>query len=87
VALWGLHMALTQGLFSALIADVAPTERRGTAFGIYNLAGGIALLLASVGAGALWSRFGPAATFLGGAPVFDLVLAGLWLAPRSVREG
>ncbi len=87
VALWGLHMALTQGLFSALIADVAPTERRGTAFGIYNLAGGIALLLASVGAGALWSRFGPAATFLGGATVCGLVLAGLWLVPRSVREG
>jgi MFS family permease len=83
VALWGLHMALTQGLFSAMIADVAPPTLRGTAFGVYNLAGGIALLVASLGAGALWSRFGPAMAFLAGAGVCAVVLAGLWLAPRT----
>ena len=83
VALWGLHMALTQGLFSAMIADAAPKALRGTAFGIYNLAGGVALLLASLGAGLLWTTLGPAAAFLGGAVVCVLVLAGLGLAPRS----
>jgi MFS family permease len=83
VALWGLHMALTQGLFSAMIADVAPPPLRGTAFGVYNLAGGIALLVASLGAGALWSRFGPAMAFRAGAGVCAVVLAGLWLAPRA----
>ena len=85
VALWGLHMALTQGLFSAMIADVAPPALRGTAFGVYNLAGGVALLVASLGAGALWSRFGPGAAFLAGAAVCVTVLAGLWLAPREDR--
>ena len=83
VALWGLHMALTQGLFSAMIADVAPPTLRGTAFGVYNLAGGLALLVASLGAGVLWTRFGPAAAFLAGAGVCTTVLAGLWLAPRG----
>lgn len=55
-ALWGLHMALTQGLLSKLVADTAPTELRGTAFGIFNLMSGGALLLASVIAGLLWSE-------------------------------
>jgi MFS family permease len=63
IALWGLHMALTQGIFAALIADLAPERLRGTAFGILNFAGGGAGLLASVIAGALWTLAGPAATF------------------------
>ena len=67
VALWGLHMGLTQGLLSAMVADTAPAELRGTAFGLFNLAGGIAVLLASIGAGALWDGYGPAATFTAGA--------------------
>lgn len=63
IALWGLHMALTQGIFAALIADLAPERLRGTAFGILNFVGGGAGLLASVIAGVLWTLAGPAATF------------------------
>ncbi len=77
VALWGLHMGLTQGLLSAMVADTAPAELRGTAFGLFNLAGGIAVLVASVGAGALWDSYGPAATFTAGAIVTAIGLAGL----------
>jgi len=80
-ALWGLHMALTQGLLAALVADAAPEELRGTAFGLFNLMTGVAVLLASVVAGLLWSRFGAPATFLAGAVFALLALIGL-LAPR-----
>ena len=73
----GLHMGLTQGLFAKLVADTAPVELRGTAFGIFNVAGGCALLLASVIAGALWSTFGAPATFLAGAAFAMLALLGL----------
>jgi MFS family permease len=66
-ALWGLHMAFTQGLLSKLVADTAPAELVGTAFGIFNVVSGGALLLASVIAGSLWSFFGAPATFLAGA--------------------
>jgi MFS family permease len=77
VALWGLHMGFTQGLFSALVADAAPPELRGTAFGYFNLLTGLAMLAASVIAGALWDAYGPAGTFLAGL-VFALVaLSGL----------
>lgn len=64
VVLWGLHMGLTQGLLATLVADTAPAELRGTAFGVFNLITGVALLLASVVAGALWDVAGPQATFL-----------------------
>lgn len=64
---WGLHMGLTQGLIATLIADTAPADLRGTAFGLFNLAAGIATLLASVIAGVLWDRSGPAMTFVAGA--------------------
>jgi MFS family permease len=67
VALWGLHMGMTQGLLAALVADVAPAALRGTAFGLFHLVSGIALLLASVIAGALWELVGAPATFLAGA--------------------
>ena len=67
VALWGLHMGFTQGLLAALVADTASAEQRGTAFGVFNLMTGIALLAASVLAGVLWDRGGPALTFLAGA--------------------
>jgi MFS family permease len=76
-ALWGLHMGLTQGLFAKLVADTAPAELRGTAFGIFNVAGGCALLLASVIAGILWSTLGAPATFLAGAAFAILALLGL----------
>jgi MFS family permease len=63
-ALWGLHMGLTEGIFAAMVADAAPAELRGTAFGVFNLLRGVLLLFASVIAGLLWDRVGPAATFL-----------------------
>ena len=79
VALWGLHMGLTQGLLATLIADTAPPELRGTAYGMFNLMGGLALLAASILAGALWEEFGPQATFLAGASLTAIALAGLGL--------
>jgi MFS family permease len=72
VALWGLHMGLTQGLLASLVADTAPEDLRGTAFGMFNLVGGIATLIASIVAGALWNVVGPLGTFLAGA-VFTLL--------------
>jgi MFS family permease len=76
-ALWGLHLALTQGLLSALVAAVAPADLRGTAFGVFNLACGLALLVASALAGWLWDAAGPSATFLAGAAFTALAYAGL----------
>ena len=78
-ALWGLHMALTQGLLAKLVADTASADLRGSAFGIFNLVSGIALLLASVLAGALWSEFGPPATFVAGAVFAAIAASGLLL--------
>jgi len=66
-ALWGMHMGLTQGLLAALVAATAPVDMRGTAFGVFNLVCGVALLAASVLAGWLWDTFGPAFTFYAGA--------------------
>jgi MFS family permease len=83
VALWGLHMGLTQGLLAALVADAAPAALRGSAFGVYNLLGGLALLLASFGAGALWDAYGPAAAFTAGGGFAAAALAGLLLLPRG----
>jgi MFS family permease len=67
VGLWGLYLGFSQGLLSALVADTAPEDLRGTAFGLFNLVTGMALLIASVLAGWLWQAFGPTATFLAGA--------------------
>jgi MFS family permease len=88
VILWGAHMGFTQGLLATLIADSAPAELRGTAYGIFNLFGGVALLAASVVAGALWDATGSRGTFLVGAAITTLALAGLVairhrLRPRS----
>lgn len=77
VVLWGLHMGLTQGLLAALVADTAPAELRGTAYGFFNLAGGVAMLAASIIAGALWDIAGPQGTFLAGAGFALVALAGL----------
>lgn len=76
IALWGAHMALTQGLFSKLIAENSPADLVGTAFGAFNLATGLAALFASAIAGLLWSQFGPTATFLAGGG-FALAAAAL----------
>jgi MFS family permease len=85
VVIWGLHMGFTQGLLATLVADSAPVELRGTAFGVFNFASGIAMLVASVIAGALWDTFGPAATFAVGAVVTAAALAGL-VAARARRH-
>ena len=82
VAFWGLHLALTQGLLAALVADAAPADLRGSAFGIFNFAGGACLLAASVIAGQLWDRVGPAATFLTGAGFTALALIGIAIVSR-----
>ena len=79
VAFWGLHMAFTQGLLAKLVADTAPGELRGTAFGVFNLVSGGALLLASIIAGALWSIYGASATFIAGASFAALSAMGLLL--------
>ena len=83
-ALWGLHMGLTQGLLSKLVADASPAELRGTAFGAFNLVSGGAVLLASVVAGMLWSAFGPALTFVAGAAF--ATLAALLLSAYQSRS-
>ena len=67
IALWGLHMGLTQGLLSAMVADAAPADLRGTAFGIYSLVSGAVVLIASALAGYLWDVEGSRATFMAGA--------------------
>lgn len=86
VALWGLHMGFTQGLLATLVADTAPPELRGTAFGMFNLLSGLSLMVASVLAGELWERSGPQGTFLAGAVLTGLALAGLAAARRIAPE-
>jgi MFS family permease len=83
-ALWGVHMGLTQGVFSALVAAAAPEDLRGTAFGVFNLVSGIALLLASVLAGWLWQGYGPGFTFYAGA-AFSILAWGTLLAGPKRR--
>lgn len=81
-ALWGLHMGLTQGLLSAMIADNARQDLRGTAFGIFSLASGVATLLASIFAGWLWEGFGAPATFIAGAAIAAVALIGFYVLRR-----
>jgi MFS family permease len=84
IVLWGLHLAATQGLLSRLIADSAPADLRGTAFGAFNLVTGLCLLPASLIAGGLWDRYGPQATFVVGAILAGVALSGfLWLNRRA----
>ncbi len=86
IVFWGLHMALTQGLFASLVADTAPENLRGTAFGVFNFAGGIAMLVASVLAGGVWDAYGPLATFLMGAGFATVALIGLGLAGEGIGK-
>jgi MFS family permease len=79
VGLWGLHMGLTQGLLSALVADAAPSELRGTAFGVFSLICGVMMVVASGLAGYLWEGFGAYTTFLAGAAFATLALFALFL--------
>ena len=84
VALWGLHMGMTQGLLATMVAGTAPTHLRGTAFGFFNLVSGVAMLIASVLAGLLWDKLGAATTFYTGA-AFSIV-ALVMLMPRRRRH-
>jgi MFS family permease len=77
VALWGVHMGLTQGLLATMVADTAPADLRGTAYGFFNLMSGLSMLVASGVAGWLWDRHGAATTFYGGAIFASMALAGL----------
>jgi MFS family permease len=85
VILWGLHMGLTQGLLAALVADTAPEELRGTAYGMFNLITGLALLAASLIAGELWDVIGPKGTFLAGAIFASMSVAALLWTRRTVE--
>lgn len=85
IALWGLHMAMTQGLLATLVAQTAPADLRGTAFGFFNLVSGAALLVASGLAGLLWDVWGPGTTFIAGAVLALGALALLGLRPRTAR--
>jgi MFS family permease len=84
-ALWGAHMALTQGIFSRMIADSAPEKLRATSFGAFYFVTGIGALLASLGAGWLWDRQGASATFLTSAGIAGVALAMLSLLPEERR--
>ena len=77
VGLWGAYLGLTQGLLSALVADTAPDDLRGTAFGMFNLLTGGSLLIASLLAGWLWDAYGPSATFAAGAAFSAVAVVGL----------
>ncbi|MFN7183338.1 MAG: MFS transporter [Thermomonas haemolytica] len=87
VALWGIHMGMTQGLLATMVAERAPADLRGTAFGMFNLVSGGALLVASVLAGLLWDRFGAAATFHAGAAFGLLALLGLLAGALRRQDG
>lgn len=81
VALWGIHMGITQGLLATMVADIAPAELRGTAFGLFNLMSGLAMLLAGLIAGWMWDRHGAASTFHAGALFSVLALCGVAAFP------
>jgi MFS family permease len=79
VGLWGLHMGMTQGLLAALVAETTPPAFRGTAFGMFHLVTGLAMLAASVIAGLLWQAIGPSATFFAGAAFTTIGLFGAFV--------
>jgi MFS family permease len=82
-AIWGLHYGFSEGLFSALIADHAPEDLRGTAFGVYNFVTGLALLVASLVAGGAWAAYGPTTTFLIGGGFGLAALVALQFTPKG----
>jgi MFS family permease len=82
VALWGVHMGITQGLLARMVADTAPADLRGTAYGFFNLMSGLAMLLASVVAGLLWDKLGASFTFYAGT-CFCLITLTVLLARAS----
>jgi MFS family permease len=82
ITLWGLHMGIAQGLLARMVADTAPAELRGTAYGFFNLVSGMAMLVASVLAGLLWDRFGASQTFIAGAAFSGLALLAILFRGR-----
>jgi MFS family permease len=86
VALWGLHMGMTQGLLAAIVTDAAPTDLRGTAFGFFNLLSGLSMLIASALAGLLWDRLGASSTFSAGAFFCVLGLVGIAFKARMCQR-
>ncbi len=85
ISLWGLHLGITQGLLATMVADVAPADLRGTAYGFFNLISGVAMLLASVLAGLLWDNFGAPFTFIAGAVFSALALAAMLFRRQPSR--
>jgi MFS family permease len=83
ITLWGLHLGITQGLLATMVADTAPADLRGTAYGFFNLVSGVAMLFASVLAGFLWDAFGADRTFIAGAAFSALALAAILLRSRT----
>ena len=91
VALWGLHMGISQGLLATMVAQTAPDHLRGTAFGIFSLGSGIAMLFASVIAGLLWDQYGSAITFYSGAlfafcAIILIVVASVLLDDKADKK-
>ncbi|MGA6825980.1 MFS transporter [Nitrospira sp. NS4] len=86
VGLWGLHIGMTQGLLATMVADTAPADLRGTAYGFFNLASGLAMLIASVLAGFLWDQLGPSFTFYAGAVFCGIAVMGLTLYQVQNKE-
>jgi MFS family permease len=84
VALWGVHLGITQGLLARMVADTAPADLRGTAYGFFNLMSGLAMLVASITAGVLWDKLGASFTFYAGAAFCVVTLLVLLL--RASRE-
>lgn len=86
VSLWGMHMGMTQGLLATMVADTAPIDLRGTAYGFFNLLSGVAMLIASIVAGILWDNLGASYTFYVGAGFSVITLIGLGIQPRTVKS-
>lgn len=84
IGLWGVHMAMTQGLLATMVADTAPPDLRGTAFGFFNLLSGLAMLIASGLAGLLWDQFGASHTFMAGILFSLLALILIWMRPPTI---
>lgn len=82
---WSGPVGLTQGLLAAMVTDTAPQQLRGSAYGVYNLVSGIAMLIASVIAGVIWDRFGASTTFFTGAAFTGLALLGLLLFRKTTK--
>lgn len=86
IVLWGLHMGFSQGTLATLVADAAPANLRGSAFGLFNLATGLTVLVGNLIAGVIWDVYGSAATFYVGAALSLLALAGFAVLRRRPED-